>query len=198
MLGSWKENKALVVLSASANNNYQLREAVTNNWPTFVMRKGFDEDEVAAWFKQNNFFPAVDKTDAEYWTNSMPYLSTLFHSLFSFLILLDHLRLELQYLLEVAVRNGGTEGDEEQLNVVISRYFNERNAEYSVLQTKFEQEYCTSQELRNSHISAIVWMELGVSWYRTGYSYLLNQHFMFEEDVIYCTTPVVEKFLTDR
>eukprot|EP00026_Physarum_polycephalum_P010936 Phypoly_transcript_11123.p1 GENE.Phypoly_transcript_11123~~Phypoly_transcript_11123.p1 ORF type:complete len:368 (+),score=56.11 Phypoly_transcript_11123:90-1106(+) len=141
------------------------------------MRKGFGEDEVAAWFTQNNFFPDVDKTDAEYCTNSMP--------------------LELQYLLEVAVRNGGTAGDEGQLNVVISRYVQERNAEYSALQTKFEQEYCTSQELLNSHINAIVWMELGVSLYRTG-SYLLNQHFMFVEDVIHCTTPIVERFLTDR
>lgn len=71
----WKQNNAVVVLSASANNEYVLKVASDNKWPLFIMNKGFDEVELAAWFKQENFFPSVeDKSDVQYWTNSIPYL----------------------------------------------------------------------------------------------------------------------------
>lgn len=69
----WKLNKALVVVSASANNQYFLKAAYDNYWPTFVMQKGFDEKEFTSWAGAEHFFVGQDLTSIEHWTGRVPY-----------------------------------------------------------------------------------------------------------------------------
>lgn len=191
----WKQNNATVVLSASANNSYVLKVASDNKWPLFIMNKGFSEDEIASWFKQENFFPGLDKSDAVYWTNSMPYLS--YFALPGITLML--FTLELSYLLRIARENGGISGDTSAFDHVVSLYTTQRNIEYNMLQVHFEKQYCQTPADMEAHINTLVWMELGIEKYRVGQAYLLNQQFMFTDDnVVKPTTPLVQQFLVDR
>jgi hypothetical protein len=197
-LWQWKEDKALVVLSASTN----LKVTNNNKWPLFTMNMGFNEEELNAWFKHEGFFPAVDdKADIVYWTNSMPYL---LHAPFlpSFLspniFFLIFLPLELSLLLKVACDNGGILGDETVLNQVIALYTTERNQEYTALQMHFENEFCKTDADMQTHINTLVWMNLGVSWPHGTYI-MLNQQFMFlDKDKVKAITPHVQKNLIHR
>lgn len=158
------------------------------------MNKGFDKDELAAWFKQEDFFPAVkDKSDVKYWTNSWPY--PLQFALISYYFDDSYTRAELSA--SGARDNGGISGDATALDRVVSLYTETRNIENNTLQIHFEDQFCKTQANLEAHINAIVWMELGVERCR-GQSYILNQQFMFSDNVIKSITPLVQQFLVDR
>lgn len=73
LLVIWKTFETLMVLSASANNKYFLKVASDNKWPTFIMNKGYEKAEFETWATKEDFFPNVDLSSIEYWTNSIPY-----------------------------------------------------------------------------------------------------------------------------
>lgn len=69
----WK--KALIVVSASANNSYYLKVASQHSWPEFTLFWGFNSDEFQAWVTKEQFFegdPILGQV--AYWTGCIPYL----------------------------------------------------------------------------------------------------------------------------
>jgi hypothetical protein len=69
----WIEAKTLVVISASANNEYYLKVASKGNWPQFILDEGFTHEEFGVWVKENKFFEGDENLpNVEYQTANNP------------------------------------------------------------------------------------------------------------------------------
>jgi len=166
----WKS--AMIIVSASANNDYFLKVASDNDWPLFRMNHGFTEEEFKSWVTTNTFFIDQEMNEVEYWTSRVPY--------------------ELRLLLEAKQKLPSTA----TLGEVTKDYLDKRTAQLNAQQEKFYREQLKGDErLQDTAIKSVVCMKLGLS---APLYVKINQQLMFiENDRIYPTTPRAEEVLTD-
>eukprot|EP00026_Physarum_polycephalum_P004737 Phypoly_transcript_04760.p1 GENE.Phypoly_transcript_04760~~Phypoly_transcript_04760.p1 ORF type:complete len:650 (-),score=82.11 Phypoly_transcript_04760:159-1943(-) len=169
----WRTRETLMVLTT----NKYLQVANNNKWPTFNVNQGYTKTEFEAWAKKEQFFPSVELSDVEYWTNSMP--------------------LELEILLQTSKSHVGT--DATALCAVLADYRSARRLEFHNLQQKFEEECCSNTNNMDALRQAIVWMSLGV---RNPYTIetKINPELMFKDEkgIFRAITPIVYEVLTNR
>jgi hypothetical protein len=164
---SWK--RALVVISASANNEYYLKVASDNHWPQFVMNHGFSTEEFQEWVKINNFFIGQDLERVEYYTSRIPY--------------------ELRMVLEA--RNNLPNAT---LDDVLSSYIATRSQVFRAQQEVFEVNHLKTDTLKKNAIRAVTMMLLGLNVSKEAYK--MNNQLMFEEkNILYPVTPLIRDLL---
>jgi hypothetical protein len=183
-LADWKLNKALVVVSASANNSYFLKVAADERWPDFPMSKCFSESEFDAWVVKEGFFVGLDHDSVKHWTSLVP--------------------LELRILGDTYKKmkhaNPLLSLTQDALKKVLDQYTNDRERTLFEQQQKFESEYFKAPEDKDAHIRAVVWMSLGISGNTDkGAAKLLNLQLMYVDDgVVKPTTPLARRLLLSR
>ena len=167
----WKS--ALVVISATANNEYQLKVAVSNQWPQFVINHGLNEEEFQEWVNANNFFIGEDLERVEYWTERIPF--------------------ELRLLLEAksTLLNRKTTAT---VNEVIDLYLEDRFKVFRAQQELFANNHLKSTVDMQRAIKAVTLMTLELNTAQEDIK--INQQLMYEENSrIYCITPLAKTLL---
>jgi len=161
---------ALVIISASANNEYHLKVASDNQWPQFVINRGFSSEEFQVWADKNNFFKGQDFERIEYYTSRIPN--------------------ELRMVLEArnALPSNAT------LDEVLLKYTATRAQIFRAQQELFDMNHLTTEVLKQRAIRAVTMMLLGLDVSKEDYK--MNSQLMFEEErILYPITPLVKGLL---
>jgi len=148
------------------------------------MNTGFEQEEFQSWVKKEDFFVGLDLSLVEYWTALVPLELKVLHD---------------TYLNLRAGQSGMIR--EDALKQVVDQFTLHRDLSLLAQQQRFEAEYFKSQEDKEAHVRAVVWMSLELSALSNkGVSKLLNQQLMYmsAEGVVKPTTPLARKILLSR
>eukprot|EP00005_Dracoamoeba_jomungandri_P005817 CAMPEP_0174260474 /NCGR_PEP_ID=MMETSP0439-20130205/9732_1 /TAXON_ID=0 /ORGANISM="Stereomyxa ramosa, Strain Chinc5" /LENGTH=639 /DNA_ID=CAMNT_0015344725 /DNA_START=273 /DNA_END=2192 /DNA_ORIENTATION=- len=172
----WKRN-SLIVISASANNEYYLKVASENHWEQIIHNTGFTEDEFHAWCECENLFSGCSEEvmgDVQFWTNRIPFELSLLHK--------------------------QAKGSSSDFHKVIRDYRVQRINSLEAQQMKFEKQHLVSDFDFDRARNAVVSMYLGLPSDDSGI--LLNQQLMYkawndQEQIqqIFPTTPLAKSVL---
>ena len=129
----WKRN-TLLIISASANNDYFLKVAEDNKWPTKIINKGYTTEEFNSWAIQNNFFNNNPNLfELCYWTGNIPY--------------------ELEMMRRIKINNSGF-----TLEEVLNKYISERSTEFDAQSQLFYKKYIDNEVKKNLFFESVMFM----------------------------------------
>jgi len=173
-LTAWKS--ALVVISASANNEYHLKVASDNHWPQFIINNGYSEEEWKAWIQRNLFFEKENLSQVEHWTQLIPY--------------------ELQSLLNAQTDLKKESSTAPTLDQVLQQYLKSRRLQMSAQQRIFGEKLPESGSDRNRPLEAVVCMDLNLKPSSGDLTYLNQQLMYFDKDqYVHPITPLARDVL---
>jgi len=168
---SWK-NSSIIVISASANNEYHLR-VTSDCYTQFLINRGFNEMEFNSWVEENDFFKGEDFDDIKYWTSCIP--------------------IELSVILEIK-----KELPNQPIQAILHAYLEKKHTEISVQQRMFINNHIFGKgDLALSYaINAATYMYLNLSTSERTLIFTLNQQLMFNEGgFIYAITPIAKNII---
>ena len=166
---SWSEAKTLVVISASANNEYYLKVASKGDWPQFILNEGFTDDEFRTWTKESKFFPDDENlSDVSYVTANIPN--------------------ELRCILDLYEQSAR----KLSLSELVEMYWKQRFETYTTKQEVWSDKFC-QRNLNETHAKeVVVAMMLGVRSKPSSYN---RELIYFKDGIPKAITPVARDAL---
>jgi len=193
-LTSWSDAEAQVIISASANHSYSLKNAL--DWPTLHIHEGFSNEEAVEYLHHHNFFletpkevPVGPDTELKGQKVGMKKEIQRYNEILECTACVPG---ELRQVVTLARARGA-----ETLTKASQVYESTRLETFTLQGIAFEREFVTTPRAKQAAIEAINCMKQNTPLKDQPDAVLLNKELMYEDEdfVIIPLTPLAEYVL---